>query len=57
MRVIISPVKSLVQEICTRINTNLGGETNPNKFSFLTPAAQCRAGFEPGSERRIAEQK
>ena len=28
----------------------------PNKVS-LTPAAQCRAGFEPCDERRLAEQK
>ena len=30
--------------------------TNPNKFTFLTPPAQCRAGFEPCGERRPAEQ-
>ena len=38
------------------LNTDPSGETNSIQVS-LTPAAQCRAGFEPCDERRLAEQK
>ena len=37
-------------------NTDRSAETNSIQVSF-TPAAQCRAGFEPCDEPRIAEQK
>ena len=30
---------------------------NKSKQVSLTPASQCRAGFEPYDERRLAEQK
>ena len=38
------------------LNTEPSRETNSIQFS-LTPAAQCRAGFEPCDERRPAKQK
>ena len=39
------------------VKVGLNMENRPNKFSFLAPTAQCRAGFEPFDERRLAEQK
>ena len=40
----------------TTLNTDPSGETNSIQVS-LTPAAQCRAGFEPCDEQRLAKQK
>ena len=48
---------SLKLNICLSLfNTDPSGETNSIQVS-LTPAAQCRAEFEPCNERRLAEQK
>ena len=40
----------------SRLNTDPSGETNSIQVS-LTPAAQCKAEFEPCDERCLAEQK